>query len=156
MEVPRGQGPELYFGLLLPFKNHEDGLKAFSFAVNTYTSEPAPKHFTEALANVIADKQCEPPQKDPLGIIPACKAYDAVRPLIFTKKAVPTTMELALKFAVDKRFITYMQVCFFFDLAIVDCRGNDCCDNAMQVQEIYQSSNFVIRIWLFLLILSMG
>ena len=39
--------PELHFGTLLPFKNHENGLKAFSYAVTNYTSEPAPKHFAE-------------------------------------------------------------------------------------------------------------
>ena len=116
---------ELHFGSLLPFKNHEDGLKAFSYAVKMYTSEPVPKHFVEALGNVMADKQCQPPQKDPLGIIPAWKAYDAVRPLIFTKKAVLTPTELSMKHAVDKRFITYMQVCFFLDLGIVDCNGNE-------------------------------
>ena len=33
--------PELHFGTLLPFKNHEDGLKAFSYAVTNYMSEPA-------------------------------------------------------------------------------------------------------------------
>ena len=54
---------ELYFGSLLPFKKHEDGLKAFSYAVNMYTSEPVSKHFIEALSNVMAcaDKQCQPP-----------------------------------------------------------------------------------------------
>ena len=111
--------------MLHPYKNHEDGLKAFSYAVNTYTSEPVPKHFVEALSNVIADKQCQPPQKDPLGIIPTWKVYDAIRPLIFTNKAFLAPTELAMKHAVDKRFITYMQVCFFLDLAISDCSGND-------------------------------
>ena len=67
----------------------------------------------------------QPPQKDPLGIIPAWKAYDAVRPLIFPKKVVLTPTELSMKHAVDKRFITYMQVCFFLDLGIVDCNGNE-------------------------------
>ena len=107
--------------LFLPNENDEDGLKASSYAVKTYTSEPAPKHFVEALTNVMADKQCQPPQKDPLGIIPAWKAYNAIRPLVFTKKAVLTPTELSMKHAVDKRFITYMQVRFFLDLAIGDC-----------------------------------
>ena len=102
---------ELHFGTLLPFKNHEDGLKAFSYAVTNYTSEPAPKHFAEALAAVIADDSCKPPQTDPLGIIPAWGAYEKVRPLIFSKKAVMSAQEISLKDAVDKRFITYMQVC---------------------------------------------
>ena len=31
---------ELHFGLLLPFKNQKEGLKAFSYAVTNYTSEP--------------------------------------------------------------------------------------------------------------------
>ena len=96
---------------LLPFKNHEVGLKAFSYAVTNYTSEPAPKHFAEALAAVIADDSCKPPQTDPLGIIPAWEAYEKVRPLIFSKKAVMSAQEISLKDAVDKRFITYMQVC---------------------------------------------
>ena len=60
--------PELHFGTLLPFKNHEDGLKAFSYAVTTYTSESAPKHFAEALAAVIADDKCDPPQTNPMGL----------------------------------------------------------------------------------------
>ena len=34
-----------------------------------------------------------------------------MRPLIFSKKAVMSAQEIALKDAVDKRFITYMQVC---------------------------------------------
>ena len=76
-----------------------------------YTSKPAPKHFAEALAAVIADKNCKPPQTDPLGIIPAWESYKKVRPLIFSKKAVMSAQEIALKDAVDKRFITYMQVC---------------------------------------------
>ena len=54
------EAPELHFGSLLPFKNHEDRLKTFSYRGNIYTStsEPAPKHFAEALANynVIAAK----------------------------------------------------------------------------------------------------
>ena len=103
--------PELHFGTLLPFKNHEDGLKAFSYAVMNYTSEPAPKHFAEALAAVIADENCKPPQTDPLGIIPAWESYEKVRPLIFSKKAVMAAQEIALEDAVDKCFITYMQVC---------------------------------------------
>ena len=45
------KAPEIHFGSLLLFKNHEDGLKAFSYAVNTYTSEPASQHFAEALAS---------------------------------------------------------------------------------------------------------
>ena len=86
-------------------------MKAFSYAVTNYTSEPAPKHFTEALAGVIADDKCDPPQTDPLGMIPAWESYNKVRPLIFSKKAVMSAQEIALKDAVDKHFITYMQVC---------------------------------------------
>ena len=136
--------------MLLPFKNHEEGLKAFTYAVTTYISEPVLKHFAEALATVIADKECEPKQTKPLGIIPAWRSYDAVRPLIFMKKAVMTTNKLALKGVVEKCFIKYMQVCFFSVLyptamrvkyvppkmhtpGNVDCNCNDCCDNAMQV-----------------------
>ena len=103
--------PELHFRTLLPFKNHEDGLKAFSYAVTNYTSEPAPKHFAEALAAVIADNKCDPPQTDPLGMIPAREFYNKVRPLIFSKKAVMSAQEIALKDAVDKRFITYNRCC---------------------------------------------
>ena len=96
-----------------------------SVTQSTHTSEPTRKHFVEALGNVMSDKQCQSPQKDPLKIIPAWKTYDAVRPLIFTKKAVLTPTELSMKHAVDKRFKTYMQVCFFLDLGIGDCNGND-------------------------------
>ena len=110
-QVKGADKPELHFGTLLPFKNHENGLKAFSYAVTNYTSEPAPKHFAEALAAVITDDKCDPPQTDPLGRSPAWESYDKVRPLIFSKKAVMSTQEIALKDAVDKRFITYMQVC---------------------------------------------
>ena len=91
---------------------HKDGLKAFTYAVTNYTtSEPA----LEALAAVIANKQCKPPQTDPLGIIPAWTSYGNVRPLIFPKKAITSTTEIALKdaHAVHKGFITYMQVCLF-------------------------------------------
>ena len=102
---------ELHFGTLVSFKNHEDGLQAFSHNVSTFTSDPAPKHFAEALEAVIADKTLEPRQTDPLEIIQAWKKYDEVRPVIFTKKAMLSTAEIALKDAVDKRFITYMQVC---------------------------------------------
>ena len=111
LQVKGAEKPELHFGTLLPFKNHEDGLKALSYAVTNYTSEPAPKHFAEALAAVIADKNCKPPQTNPLGIIPAWESYKKVRPLIFSKKAVMSAQEIALKDAVDKRFITYMQLC---------------------------------------------
>ena len=85
----------------------------YIYAVTNYTSEPARKHFTEALAAVIADDQCKPPQPDLLGIIPAWESYDKVRPLIVSKKAIMSTNEIALKDAVDKRFIMYMQVCLF-------------------------------------------
>ena len=71
--------------------------------------------FAEALEAVIAvDKMLEPRQTDPLEIIQAWKKYDEVRPVIFTKKAMLSTAEIALKDAVDKRFITYMQVCLCF------------------------------------------
>ena len=102
---------ELHFGTLVPFKNHEDGLQAFSHNVSTCTSDPTSKHFAEALEAVIADKMLDPHQTDPLEIIQAWKKYDEVRPVIFTKKAMLSTAEIALKDAVDKRFITYMQVC---------------------------------------------
>ena len=52
------------------------------YAVINNTSEPAPNHFVKALAAVIADDQCDPPQTDLLGIIPAWESYDKVRPLI--------------------------------------------------------------------------
>jgi len=32
---------ELHFGLLVPLKNHEDGLKAFSYNIVIFTSDPA-------------------------------------------------------------------------------------------------------------------
>ena len=102
---------KLSFGLLIPFKNHKEGLKAFSYAVTNYTSEPAPKHFTEALATLIsiADKQCKPLQTDPLGIIPAWHSYDLCSQTAhFTKKAVMTTTEFSLKNVVAKCFIIYM------------------------------------------------
>ena len=53
---------ELHFGTLVSFKNHEDGLQAFSHNVSTFTSDPAPKHFAEALEAVIVDKTLEPCQ----------------------------------------------------------------------------------------------
>ena len=89
---------ELHFGTLVPFKNHEDGLQAFSHNVSTFTSDPAPKHFAEPLEAVIVDKMLEPCQTDPLEIIQA-------------KKAMLSTAEIVLKDAVDKWFIKYMQVC---------------------------------------------
>ena len=46
---------ELHFGTLVPFKNHEDGLKAFSYNVIAFSSDPAPKHFAEALEAVVVD-----------------------------------------------------------------------------------------------------
>ena len=73
-----------------------------------------PKHFVDALQSVIEDKTLQPRQTDPLQIIEAWKKYDEVRPSVFTKKAMLSTSEIALKDAVDKRFITYMQVCLLF------------------------------------------
>ena len=101
---------ELHFGSLVPFKNYEDGLKAFSYNIVTFTTHPAPKHFVEALESVIKDTTLQPCQTDPLEIIEAWKKCDEVRPVMFTKKAMLSTSEVALKDAVDKRFITYMQV----------------------------------------------
>ena len=105
-----GDEDELHFGTLIPFKNHDEGLKSFSYNVRTFTTEPAPRHFVEALETVMKDETLTPRQTDPLGIVEAWKKYDEVRPLIFTKKAVLTAQESRLKDQVDKRFITYMQV----------------------------------------------
>ena len=49
---------ELQFNMLISFKNHPEGLECFSYNVVNYTSEPAPRHFVEALKIVIADKHC--------------------------------------------------------------------------------------------------
>ena len=87
---------------MIPFKNHEEGLKAFSLNVKTFTSEPAPRHFVEALENVMSDKAITPCQTDPLGIVEAWKKYDEIRPLIFTKKALLMSAEAMLKDQVDK------------------------------------------------------
>ena len=38
-QVKGADKPELHFGTLLAFKNHEDSLKVFSYAVTNYTSE---------------------------------------------------------------------------------------------------------------------
>ena len=99
---------ELQFDTLIPFKNHPDGLECFSYNVVNYTSEPAPRHFVEALEAVMSDKSTN--QKDPLDIIGAFKEWDIARPAVFSKKAVLTNQELALKDSVDKRFITYMSI----------------------------------------------
>ena len=96
---------ELHFGLLIPFKNHEDGLKAFAYIVVTFSSDPALKHFTEALEVVISDTTLEPCQTDPLHIIKASKKHDKVHPVNFTKKSMMSTNKLILKDAVDKRFL---------------------------------------------------
>ena len=115
---------KLSFGLLIPFKNHKEGLKAFSYAVTNYTSEPAPKHFTEALATLIsiADKQCKPLQTDPFGIIPAWHSYDLCSQTThFTKKAVMTTTEFSLKNVVAKRFIIHMYTQLQWEWTLCTC-----------------------------------
>ena len=65
---------ELQFDTLIPFKNHPDGLECFSYNVVNYTSEPAPRHFVEALEAVMSDKSTN--QKDPLDIIGVFKEWD--------------------------------------------------------------------------------
>ena len=98
-------GPEeLQFDPLILFKNHPDGLECFLYNVVHYTSKPAPRHFVEAFEAVIADKSTN--QKDPLDIVGTFKEWDEARPAVFSKKALLTNQELALKDAVDKRFIT--------------------------------------------------
>ena len=94
--------------MLIPFKNHPDGLECFSYNVVHYTSKLAPRHFVVALDAVIADKSTN--QKDPLDIVGAFTEWDEARPAVFSKKALLTNQELALKDAVDKRFITYMSI----------------------------------------------
>ena len=50
---------ELQFDTLIPFKNHPDRLEYFSYNVVNYTSEPAPRHFVEALEAVMSTvKRC--------------------------------------------------------------------------------------------------
>ena len=93
---------------MIPFKNHPEGLECFLYNVVHYTNEPAPWHFMEALETVIADKSTH--QKDSLDIIGVLKEWDEARPAVFSKKALLTNQELALKDAVDKRFITYMSI----------------------------------------------
>ena len=55
-----GDEDELHFGTLIPFKNHDEGLKSFSYNVRTFTTEPAPRHFVEALETVMKDETLTP------------------------------------------------------------------------------------------------
>ena len=136
--------------------------------MTNYTSESAPKHFAEALAAVIADKQCEPFQTDLLGIIPAWESYDKVRPLIFLKKAVMSMYNkdstegccwqalhhahaglfvfcvVPLEVLWDK--IQYLQKCTQVVLFIIIVI-NDCSDNAMHMhmQVLCSTHNITIR-----------
>ena len=105
---------ELHFGLILPLKNHEDGLKAFSYAVNTYASKPAPKHFAEALSNVIADKQHEPPST----YYTCMEGLWHSETIDFHEESCTDNNGVDTEICGWQALQMYMQVCFFFDLAI--------------------------------------
>ena len=83
-------------------------MSSFLYNISALSNDPAPTHFAEVLEAVVEDTKLKPFQADPLQLIEAL-----TYPVVFTKKAMLSSLELALKDAVDKRFITYVQVVFF-------------------------------------------
>ena len=98
---------ELQYDTLIPFKNSQQGLQKFFKQIVNYKSEPAPKFFVQCLSAVMKEN---PEQKDPLKIVEAWEEWNAVRPASLVKRKDLPSADALLKDAVDKRFITYMQI----------------------------------------------
>ena len=99
---------ELNYNTLLPFAHHKLGLETFSRNVVKYKSESPLDHFCEALENVIDDSTLDPPQKDPIEIIKAWRAWLDIKPRVFSDRLDLSSNEVKAKDHVDKKFITYM------------------------------------------------